>query len=798
MKKILCLTLFNYLLAILISQSQDTKGLFADQFVFFNDPTPGIANNEAFYLTAPDFNVTRGFYEEPLELILTTSVPGGTIYYTTDGSDIDEYYSDMYLSPITINTTTCIKAAVFKTGYNPSQTVTHTYIFPNDVLNQSNSPEGYPALWGPYATLTGYATADYGMDPDICENPSYSGLMIQAFLSIPTVSIVTEIDNLFSTSTDPEVGGIYIYTGPPTGYKYLSFPEKYFGDGWERPASVEFIIPNSSEGFQENCGLRLQGGHSRLPEKSPKHSFRLVFKSEYGKSKLEYQLFDDEEATDRFNTIILRAGFGNTWIHWTPGERKLGHYLRDTWGKDTQLAMQQISEHNRFAHLFLNGLYWGLYNPSERPDREFMESYLGGDENDYDVIKDYTEIVDGNLVAWNNMMALANAGLADNASYQKIQGNNPDGTPNPAYENLLDADNLIDYMILNIYGGNTDWDHHNWIAARNRREPGKGFKFLSWDAEHILKNTSTNVVDENNDNCPSRLFQKLRENPEFCLRFADHVNRHFFNGGALTPEASADRMNRRAEEIGLAIICESARWGDYRRDVHPYQSPPFDLYTKNEYWQVEHDRLVDEYFPVRTNIALNQLKEAGLYPYLDAPVLSKQGGLIDPGFELTITNSSGTIYYTLNNTDPRLTGGEITPETQIYSSEPITINHNLTVKARSKSGSEWSALTEAYFYTGDITGIIYPESMPYDGLHGNFPNPFKTETNIYFVLHSGGDVEISIYSVDGRCITTLLSGCQPAGKNWVVWRPDGMDPGVYFYQISSQQLKATGKLLFIR
>jgi hypothetical protein len=773
-------------------------GLLEDHFVFFNTPTPGFANSTALYLPPPEFNYTGGFFQEPLELTLSTSVPGGVIIYTTDCSEPDKDYSDVYILPFPITKTTIVRASVYKEGYNYSQSVTHTYVFPDDVINQPNKPQGYPAQWGPYSTLQGYATADYEMDPDICKNAVYSGLMTQAFLSIPTISIVTEIDNLFSSTPDSETGGIYIYTGPPTGYRYFSFPEEHMGEGWERPASVEFIIPNSSEGFQENCGFRLQGGHSRLPEKCPKHSFRLVFKSQYGKSKLEYPLFEDESAVDRFNTITLRAGFGNTWLHWTSGERERGHYLRDTWAKDTQLAMNQPAAHNRFVHLFLNGLYWGLYNPSERIDREFMESYLGGNEEDYDVIKDYTEIVDGNLNAWDQMMAMANAGLADNASYQRIQGNNPDGTPNPSYPNLLDVENLIDYMIMNIYGGNTDWDHHNWAAARNRREPGKGFKFFSWDAEHVLKSTSTSVINENNDNCPSRLFQQLRENQEFCLLFADHVNRHFFNSGALTPEAAADRLDKRAEEIGLAVICESARWGDYRRDVHQYQSGPYDLYTKNDYWQVEHDRLMNEYFPVRTQIVLNQFKEAGLYPYLDAPVLSKHGGFIDPGFELTMTTASGTIYYTLDNTDPRLTGGGIAQTAKIYDSEAVVLNHNHVVKARSKSGSQWSALTQAYFYTDSTSGITYSEPTTFTNQHGSFPNPFNRETTIFYVLPVGGDVDVSIYSVDGRRITTLYSGYQPAGEHTVVWPPDDLEPGIYFYRISSQQFKATGKLLFIR
>jgi len=135
-------------------------------------------------------------------------------------------------------------------------------------------------------------------------------------------------------------------------------------------------------------------------------------------------------------------------------------------------------------------------------------------------------------------MQLANSGLVSSEDYQQIQGNNPDGSPNPEIESLVDVVNLTDYMLINFYGSNTDWDHHNWAAIRNRINPGKGFKFLCWDAEHMLKSVGGNELGENNNNCPSRVFQQLRQNEEYRRLFADRVQRHCFNGGALTPETA--------------------------------------------------------------------------------------------------------------------------------------------------------------------------------------------------------------------------------------------------------------------
>ncbi|UCH13727.1 MAG: CotH kinase family protein [Bacteroidales bacterium] len=764
-------------------------GVFDDEFVYFNNPTPGAVNVSSTFLTPPVFSVTRGLYNEPFNVDITSSLQDATILYTTNGSTPDQENGEIYTGPVNIKTTTPLRAVALKAGYDTSNIVTHTYIFLDSVLNQPNNPPGYPSTWGPYAQIDDTAIADYEMDPEICKHPDYSGLMIPAFLSIPTISIVTDIDNLFSKDTAADKGGIYIYTGPPTGG---------LGLGWERPASAEYILPDETEGFHVNCALRLQGGHSRLPEKSPKHSFRLVFTSEYGPSKLNYPLFSEEGATDKFNTITFRGGFCNSWHHWSSYQRVLAQYIRDSWAKDTQHDMNRISAHNNFAHLYLNGLYWGLYNPSERLDREFMESYLGGDEDDYDVIKDYTEVVDGNLDAWNTMMSLANSGLSDDESYQRIQGNSADGTPNAEYENLLDVENLIDYIIVNFYGGNTDWDHHNWAAARNRIEPGKGFRFFSWDAEHILEDLSTNVTSMNNDNCPSRLFQKLRENDEFRLLFADHVNLHFFNGGVLTPEAAAERWMKRAEEIDLAVICESARWGDYRRDVHQYRSKPYYLYTKNDFWLIEQERLINEYFPERTQVVLNQFKNNGLYPEIEAPVFNKHGGEIYPGFNLEMSCTSGKIYYTLNNTDPRITGGDISTDAIAYNAAPVIINNDITVKARTRNGSSWSALTAADFTIDYIMGIEQAKLKDKKEISRCFPNPFSDFTTIFYNLQEAGNIEISIFSVDGRLITTLFSGYHQAGSYSIVWRPSELESGVYFYIISSNQLRETGKLMFIK
>lgn len=633
-------------------------GYFEADYIFLTEPTPGAVNkfsDDTQLLPLPMFSHNHGFYDEPFGVTLTSELQNADIYYTTNGNTPTPETGMLYTSPVQITTTTVLRAIASKSGGLTSRIATQSYIFVDDVLYQSNNPAGYPAEWGPYTAMGGNAIADYEMDPDIVEDGAYSGKLREALLSIPTISIVTDIDNLFSHSEDPETGGIYIYTGPP-----ITDEIDGLGAGWERPASVEFINADGTMNYQVNCGIRLQGGHSRRPEKSPKHSFRLCFRSKYGAARLEYPLFGDEAASE-FNTITLRGGFCNAWHHHAASQREIAQYIRDPWAKDTQLEMGHLAGHGFFAHVYLNGLYWGVYNPTERMDSDFASSYLEGNPEDFDLIKDYTDVVDGEIDSWREMMNMADGGLDDTEAYQRIQGNNPDGTPNPDYEPYVDVVNLIDYMIINFYGGNTDWDHHNWAATRNRRNPGKGFKFICWDEEHILEQVSYNFLDEFNNDCPSDLFQNLRQNADFRRLFADRIQLHCFNGGALTPEATSERWMKRANELDLAIIAESARWGDYRRDVHQYQAyGPFTLYTKNDHWLVEQSRLLTEYFPYRTSTFISQLQQASLFPQVSAasfvlngkPVADDQ--IVALNDELSIIANSGTIYFTTNGNDPLL------------------------------------------------------------------------------------------------------------------------------------------------
>jgi hypothetical protein len=537
------------------------------------------AGAEADVARSPRLEVSEqsGFHQTPFEVTVTPRTLDASIYFTTDGSAPSTNLGQRYTRPIPVKATTTLRSAEFKNGVLVNDITTRTYLFIAEVLRQNGT--GAPSTWG---TNDGKPVpADYEMDPEIVSQSAYRDVLPKALKAIPSCSVVMDRDDLF----DPVRG---IYANP-----------KQSGDDWERAASVELIYPDGRAGFQVNSGIRIQGGWNRRPEESPKHAFRLAFRKKYGAGKLKFRLFQGPGA-EEFDGLILRAGCNNSWLHWAGTERNQGDYLRDQWMRDTYAAAGHPSARGLFVHLYLNGLYWGLYNLTERPNEDFAAGHFGGKPKNYDA-RNGNKVLSGDDTAWNEMVALANSGITDAQSYRRMK-------------ELLDVPSFIDYMIVNFYGGNEDWDRaSNWYAARRRIPPGP-FHFFVWDGERTLERADANTIQFDDDQSPPRLFHKLRENADFRLQFADRVHHLLFNGGALTARSATERFRALAGQIDLAIVAESARWGDYRRDVHPYKVGPYALYTRDQHWRPEIRRLLEEFFPRRTAILLQQFRALKLCP----------------------------------------------------------------------------------------------------------------------------------------------------------------------------------------
>jgi hypothetical protein len=620
-----------------------------DMWRFMGFPTPKAQNNAGYLGQVADteFSHDRGFYVDDFNVTITCDTSDAEIHYTIDGSMPTEGHGNDYVVAIPIGTTTSLRTVAFKPGWLSSNVDTQTYIFLDDVIKQATDPgtgaqvipPGYPTTW-PGGSHSGSTTGDYQVDPDVVGQDGtdifgglYADTIRDDLKSVPTISLVMDKDDWFGSQ------GIYINESQ---------------DHTERVASFEFMDPSTSREAQINCAMSMQGGGagggtSLRRWKTYKCSMRPRFKIQTdngtptgGLTKLNFKIFGDSPI-ERYDTVVIDGVLNHSWLHPSSGQRDTALYIQDQYVSDLHNAMDGYSPYGHYAHIYINGLYWGMYYIHDRPDHSWAAEMFGGDKDEYDAIKHSTSYVIndggglGSGTARDSFDDMFDA--ADDVSLY------PDD-PN-IYDVLcqkLDIDNFITYLLSNWFCGTTDWAHKNWYATHHH--PDGLWRFHTWDAEHTLEG-------EEMGDSPYKIHDELKGNAEYRMRFADLAHRYFFNNGVLSHPRPAEMYQARMDQIDRAIVGESARWGDNRRTTP---------YTRQDWLDTQNNKLAG-FFPGRSTDVLNWLKNStrNLYPDVNAPVFYingsyQHGGQTSTGDELTMTNtnSSGTIWYTIDGNDPRL------------------------------------------------------------------------------------------------------------------------------------------------
>ena len=702
---------------------------------YFPAPTPGGPNPATGvlgYVADTKFSVKRGFYDAPQTVDITCATLGATIRYTLDGTPPSSTVGNIYSGPLSITTTTILRAMAYAPGLQSTNIDSNTYLFANDVAIQpSAAPPAYPAnTWTDYTNNVTVA-ADYGMvniDTDFANYAKAAGdstytpaqartAVANSIKALPVLSIITDKANLF----DP-ASGMYLHPAAR-------------GEAWERACSVELITANRSEEFQIDAGMHVMGNSSRSLGTAPKLNFMLVFGSQYGPNWLNDDFFGPD-APGRFKRIALRSNTRDGWVAegYGPGTAT---YLTDAWSKQAQIDSGHAGTHGRFCHLFLNGMYWGVYNPTERPEAHYAETTYGGENEDYDVIDlcCNNHLESGDFVEWNDLLARSTALFDSEAEYQAVQGKNANGTPNPAFKKLLGVDSYINFALNGYYTAGGDWPGNFFVIYDNVQSRTPGWQFITWDNDLSFQGFSVNA----NKVTPAEGFSHpfwlrspgqvdvgLRANAEYRMRLADTTFRFFYHNGPYTTANNQARWNKLKNEIQPGLYAESARWGDY-------SSLP--IRTVQDTWLPRVTTVASSYFSQRNAILIAQLRTAGLYPSIDPPEYNPHGGTVGNGFGLRMSANAGTIYYTLNGVDPRLPGGAVASGAQSVANGGLaaTLTQTSVVRSRARTATEWSALNEATFVVGNAAQA---GELRLTELHYHPSNPTPTESATGFTMDS--------------------------------------------------------------
>ncbi len=122
------------------------------------------------------------------------------------------------------------------------------------------------------------------------------------------------------------------------------------------------------------------------------------------------------------------------------------------------------------------------------------------------------------------------------------------------------------------------------------------------------------------------------------------------------------------------------------------------------------------------------------------------------------------------------------------------------VTAVDAHGNEGSASNEVAVSLSVSAVASVPDAFQY---RGNYPNPFNPATHIAFDLPRESAVELTIFSVDGGHIATLVNGTMSAGNHRVLWNGldssgRGVASGVYYARLQTERETAVGKMTLVR
>ncbi|HEX2751350.1 MAG TPA: lamin tail domain-containing protein, partial [Verrucomicrobiales bacterium] len=413
---------------------------------------------------------------------------------------------------VTLPTGCCVRARAWAPGMVPSEIMTRNY-----ALNYPAGVRTSPAIF-----LTGEAGRTF-----------------------------YKPNGVFSIQGGSWATGDWVPGTPATDYNFCLMR----GEAFERPAVMEVVRPDNTLRFRTTVGARFAGSPWSRPKYllsdidtanwnsawTTKPQVNLFFRGDLGMSRLHDEGFIPGSVLNEWDTLRLRAGKNDAY----------NPFIIDEWMRRTYRSMgNHPSPLGFFSTVFLNGKLKSYFNPTERPrDTFFQEFYDTPNAWDVNYIGEWES---GDTVAYNLMYNyFRNTDFTMLANYLGGAA-------------LWDPVNAADYYLLNGWGATKDWPGNNYVFARERAA-GKQWRFSMWDAEGAMgmfgqTNTANTFTEDLMINAPASetfimrlVFLRFNQSPEWKMLFADRLQKHFFNGGALQQTTGQTRWNSLRDQVKPAI-----------------------------------------------------------------------------------------------------------------------------------------------------------------------------------------------------------------------------------------------------
>lgn len=443
----------------------------SDNRFYYAEPTPGAQNGKGYegITQLPAFSVTPGIYDNAVTVAITAG-EGETIRYTTDCTTPNAS-SEVYSGELSISKNSVIRAAAFRDGYLSGDVATATYLFRNDGVNHA----------------------------------------------LPVVTLVTDPDNLWNSKTgiyatgdqfDPDAASYADTLKSATYYQAKFATEEQVDTIWEKPAAFSLFDDNGKQVFTQNVGIRIAGSFGRGRAQK---GFNVIARKEYGKGSMEYPFFENRPYTE-YKAVVLRAGAQDQ--NRSKIRDELASGLLE--GTDINILYQAY----RPTVLYLNGEYWGVYFMKEKRNRFFVAQHENTENNvDLAIGKGFKQRSYGDNSDWVSLYEYATShDLSASDAYNYVA-------------ERMDVDSFRDYMIAEIYNGNTDTYNFQYYRLK-----GGKWKFIFYDFCWGFQSPGHETLafrmgKTPSDVCSAKLFAAMLQNKgwrdSFCRRFGELLNTAF-------------------------------------------------------------------------------------------------------------------------------------------------------------------------------------------------------------------------------------------------------------------------------
>ena len=463
----------------------------------------------------------------------------------------------------------------------------------------------------------------------------------------------------------------------------------------EKICSFEYINK-----FGENKSTSILGGVEGYGNdsylNSDQKNLRLSFKSIYGFSKFRYPVFKKDDVdtytpADKFDKLELKIGQDG------PNADGFGMVMTSQGLiSKTMRELGNIDLHTQYVHTFVNGKYHGVYTLKEKYDEKFASEYYGGEDTQYDVIESsWTtgRVNEGTLTNWNALKS-----FATQSRFQDVK-------------KYLNVTQFIDMMMTMMYFDN-EWEYR---AVADKNLLTSKFTFENHDTDGALvKISDDNAFTYDNKwtdpnllvfNGPGVIFGNLYKsnNKEFKTLVRDRVYEAFQkNNGALTVNRISTKLAELKSVIRPVFNMELARFNKT-------------FYNDNPYFDEEYDENM-AHLPTRYQYKLDKWREKGLVHTLLPATFNQSSGTISAPVLATNPNTVGTIYYTIDGTDPMGIDGAISPVAKLYTTQ-LALNAGINkVVARVYANSEFGPKTTATYTSGTaISALQIAQIITVDG-----------------------------------------------------------------------------------